>query len=305
MGLIEDIAEKAGKQKDELWELVEAKRKELDYLVSEEGAAHIVASELGINLSPRVRISNIKPSMDELDIFLKVLEVNEPREWEKSGRKGKVRNLVCGDETGRVTVSLWDEMTRIEIKANDIIKISGGSVKQGNDLLEIRLGRRARVAINPKEEIPGLKSVGKRRAGNSYAAFESKNLADAKPGNNICVRAALSRLFEREPFFQTPDGRELIITGMIDDGSEEIRAVFFRQNAGKLMDLNKSGAIKIFERDGLDELMDRIELGKEWTLCGKIKQNEFFNTAEMIVEKIDEVDLEEEIRTRLEKIMGF
>ena len=52
--LVEKISEESGKDKDEIQERIEDKMKELSGLVSEEGAAHLIAKEEGVELTETV-----------------------------------------------------------------------------------------------------------------------------------------------------------------------------------------------------------------------------------------------------------
>jgi len=293
--LIDKLCEVTGKSKEEIWELVEKKRKELDYLISEEGALHIIASELGVNLSPRVKVKDLKKGMRGIEILLKVLRVFEPREWEKEGRKGKVMNVLAGDETGSVFVSLWDDKAELEIKEGDIIKISGGYVSERKGGVEIRAGKRASVEINPKNFPKELESV---------ASFEEKKLSEIKEGEAVKVRAALVRVFERDLFFESPEGKQLIITGLVDDGSASVRAVFFRKAAEKLLGINRESALEVAEIAGQEALFKKIPLGREFWIGGRVKINQVFESLEIIVSWVREVDPGEEVDKKLEKLMG-
>ena len=116
MELVKLIAEKLGRSENEVWRLIEEKRKELDYLISEEGASHIIASELGINVNPQFKASNLSDGASGIEIILRVLEVSPAREFERNGRKGKVRNLRVGDDSGEIGLSLWDDRADTAVK---------------------------------------------------------------------------------------------------------------------------------------------------------------------------------------------
>lgn len=139
-----------GMEEDKVRKMIEEKVIELSGLVSREGAAYIVARELGLSLlkesKRQLKIKNLMSGLRSVDIVARVMKSYEPREFQKNGKTGRVANLLLGDETGTVRLSLWnDEVDLIEkdnIKEGDVVSISGGYVKMDNrDMPELRLGR--------------------------------------------------------------------------------------------------------------------------------------------------------------------
>lgn len=59
-----------------------------------------------------IPIADITAEMTDINIFGKVLDISVMRTFEKkNGSPGRVRNLLLGDATGKISVSLWDEKT--------------------------------------------------------------------------------------------------------------------------------------------------------------------------------------------------
>ena len=142
---------------------VKSKLKELSDLISKEGAAYIVANELGVKLFEDfgrriLKINQLIGGMGSLNILGKVVDVYDVREFDKSNRKGKVASLLIGDETGTCRVVLWDtnhikEVENGNIVKDKIIKIKNAYVKENNGFKEIHLGNRASIDLNPEEKI--------------------------------------------------------------------------------------------------------------------------------------------------------
>ena len=82
----------------------------------------------------------------------------------------------------------------------------------------------------------------------------------------------------------------IILSGVIDDGTGNIRAVFFRDNALKLIGMNIEEALK--RRESFFE--DLNVLGKEFVLYGRIRKNKLFNRLEFVANNIKEIDEENE-----------
>lgn len=296
MELVNLIAEKKGISKDDVRRHIEEKRRELDYLISEEGAAHILASEYGIDASFQFKVSTLTDGASGIDIFLKVLSVSQPREFERKGKKGKVRNILAMDETGEVGVSLWDDKADIELAGGEIIKMSGAYVRKTGMGMEIRAGRRSSLDINPKhipEELKKLKEKGKQQ------------LKDVEDGEETEIQAEITDITHREPFFNSDIGRQLMISGTIDDGSTIMRAIFFRNAAEILLRLKTKEAIKLADEEGFEALLNRVPVMKELKLQGRIKHNDYTDSKELIVNRVRRVDPGDKVDRMLETIMGI
>ena len=296
MELVDLIAEKKGMGKEEVLRHIEEKRKELDYLISKDGAAHILASEYGIDASHQFKVSTLIDGASGVDIFLKVLSVSQPREFERKGKKGKVRNLLAMDETGEVGLSLWDDKADIELAGGEIIKMSGAYVRKTGMGMEIRAGRRSSLEINPDNIPDELKKSEEK---------ENRQLSDAEDGKEIEVRAEITGVTHRKPFFNSDSGRQLMISGTIDDGSTIMRAVFFRNAAEVLLRLKTKEALKLADEEGFESVLGRVPVMRELKLQGRVNHNEYTDSKELIVNRVRRVDPGEKVDGVLEKIMGI
>ena len=81
--LIERIAKAANLEKSEIEERVEAKKAKLSGLISREGAAQIIAAELGINFENQdLKISEMMPGMRRVNVIGKIINLFPVREFE-------------------------------------------------------------------------------------------------------------------------------------------------------------------------------------------------------------------------------
>jgi len=111
--------------KEEFDRRVEEKVAEAGDLLDEQTAAMLVVKDLGRS---HVRVREIGGASSLVCFFAKVLEVGEPKEFERQdGTTGIVANVTVGDETGRARLTLWDEKAGgvREIEAGDVLEILG------------------------------------------------------------------------------------------------------------------------------------------------------------------------------------
>ena len=136
--IVERIKKEADISESEINGKIDQKMKQLSGLISKEGAAHIVANELGIKLfdsfTGKLQIKNILAGLRNVETVGKVLQTYELREFTTNERKGKVASLVIGDETGTIRVVMWGD------QADNIKNINyPNAYKIGNRTLSLPL----------------------------------------------------------------------------------------------------------------------------------------------------------------------
>jgi replication factor A1 len=287
MDIIQELQKKLGKTEAEIRQMVEERRKQLDYLISEEGAVQIIASESGINHNPEMKVKNLGKEMSGIEIFLRISEVNEKREFEKNGKNGRVRNFTAEDETGKIRLSLWDDMADLEINQGDIVKITGGYTSSN---LELRAGKRAKIEVNPPDAPAELKKI---------RSPEKQEIAGIKDGDDVRIRGVLTKVFERSPFFSSPQGKQLMLSALIDDGSASIRAVFFRKAVEAVVGMTRNEAL---EKEG--EVLKRARLFTPFWFIGKVKHSKFSNSDEVIVNEVIKAEAYDELDKKINEIIG-
>jgi hypothetical protein len=311
--LMQKIIEKTGLKEDEVQKKILEKQRELSNLVSKEGAAYIIAKELGLDVftktKRRLEIKNVVPKIRDLKLTARVVRIFETRNFEKNGKKGKVASIILGDESGNMRLSLWDNQTEIieKLKLGMAVEVFGAYTKDnGLGGVEIRLGNKGGVRILEQSDLPALEKLQK------PSEMERKNIKDLKEGEIAEIRASLVQLFETSIFYEvcpqcetrvTKEGNDfkcpehgivepaktIVLSGIIDDGTANIRAVFFRNVA---LDLIGMDIKKALEREDFFENLNI--LGKEFIMIGKPRKNKMFNRLEFVVNSVKEVDAIEE-----------
>ncbi len=330
--LIEDISRESGKPKEEISRLVEEKKDELSGLVSDEGAAYIVGRELGISLlkegKRRLKVKNLAEGLRGIDFIGKILSISEVREWEKAGKKGRVMSLVLGDDTGSVRMPLWNEeidaFQKAEFSEGDVVSVGGSWVRldnRGNP--ELRLGKGGFRKSREK-----VKAVPVERAAGGFSA-KRMGIGELAEGASAEIRGCIVQLYRRNPFFEVcpecgtkvfeeggkkrckdhgivePELR-MVVSGVMDDGTGNVRAVFFRELAERLFGENVKGLKQIGERgkDILSVYEHFRGLGKDFIVRGRVKKSDFTGELEMVVNDLEEMDPRKEAERLLGEMGG-
>lgn len=99
------------------------------------------------------QIEDLTLGRSDVNLKGRVLQTESVRTFERDdGEDGKVANLVLGDPTGRVRVTMWDSMadTVNTISANESVEVVSGYVRERDGDLELHVGEDG--AIEPIEE---------------------------------------------------------------------------------------------------------------------------------------------------------
>ena len=97
---------------------------------------------------------------------------------------------------------------------------------------------------------------------------------------------------------------QMIVSGVIDDGTENIRAVFFREMAEKIFGMGVDEARALQSKAANpDEIYEKFSgLGKDYIFRGRIKRNDLTESMEMIVNEIEDVDIKKEAENLIAKM---
>ena len=300
--ILEKIAKASGLDKSEIENMVEARRSKLSGLISREGAAQVIASELGVSFeNEKLKIDELLPGMRSVNVIGKVITLFPVRSFKtKRGDESKFANMWVADDTSNIKVVLWDThhvalIETGEIKEGTVVEIKNAAMRES----ELHLGNFSE--IKPTNETTFENVV-------TEKVLREKNISDFKKGENVSTRAFVVQAFEPRFFNVCPEcGKKVTSEGeffvclqhekvmpekravstlVLDDGTESIRAVLFHEV------LNKIGITDFQDTDALLRQKEAV-LGKEMIFSGNVRNNAFFNTPEFIVNDIKDINLDE------------
>jgi len=88
--IVTKIAKSSGLEKEEIERRIEAKRAKLSGLISPDGAAQIVAAELGINFdNEKLKIEELLPGMRKVNLVGKVINLFPVRSFTTKKRRSR------------------------------------------------------------------------------------------------------------------------------------------------------------------------------------------------------------------------
>ncbi|MDD2678429.1 MAG: OB-fold nucleic acid binding domain-containing protein [Candidatus Nanoarchaeia archaeon] len=328
----EQIISKIIKEKGVSKEILESKIKdkilELDNLISQEGAANIIAGELGVDINESdlsqesVEIKKLLPIMKNVSIAGKVTDIYPISSFQREGKEQEVGALSLNDGTGFARVVFWNDSISLfkNIKQGDCIKIINAYIKENKfGKIEVHISFRSKVRINPEEE--DFSSI---KISANKVPCEKIDLAEIKKDSDIKVFGIIVQLFKKNCFFtvcpeckksaKAEDGifmckehgriipeKKMFISYVLDDGTSNIRCTSFGFDAEKILGISTKQAVEIADKHEdnsypIEHSMNTV-IGKEVIIYGKTQFNDFSNSIEIVSNKIiDKIDYSSELK---------
>ncbi|MFH1072771.1 MAG: OB-fold nucleic acid binding domain-containing protein [Nanoarchaeota archaeon] len=318
--IIAKIKEATSLTDEDIKQKIRQKLDTLSGLISEEGAAHIIANELGvklIQLSGPLQVKNVLAGMRNVEVSGKVLRKYELREFAKDGREGKVASFIMADETGVIRIVLWNEQADVfdKLKEGDIVKILSGYVRENNGRKEIQLNQNSKLILNPKDvtiNIIDRESVRKQIS------------ALAETDTDVDVLATIVQVFDLRFFEVCPECQKrmtrkdetlvcpqhgkvspdfsYVLNLFLDDGTGTIRTVLWKRQAQRLLDLPDEEVKQFRTSPELFEKHKTDLLGSFVKISGRINKNPNFDSIELVANLVfPHPDPEEELRALQQK----
>ena len=153
------LAQKPDLTRESILKMMHSKREGAGRLLTDEGAAHMVASDLGVSLTSS---GTFKTTLDSKNLIIGSSDVSvtgrvamayPTRTFQKrDGAQGRVGRFVLQDEKGFIKIVLWDEKAEL-IDQNRLIpgviaRVNHGYVRAGLDgRPEVNVGNRGSIVI--------------------------------------------------------------------------------------------------------------------------------------------------------------
>ena len=195
-------------------------------------------------------IMDIKADMNDINISGRVLDIAEIRTFEKKdGVVGRVGNLLLGDSTGKIRLTLWDEKTYFldEVGFDETLEVLHAYSRENafNQQIELNLGSRGIIQKTEKK-----------------VEYKEKitPIADIIPGESYSVQGKVSELGELREF-EREDGTDSVVANLeIKDETGSIRLTLWGDQAYVIEDLDIDSEIQIIDGYAKYGLNEEIEL---------------------------------------------
>ncbi|MBY8999306.1 MAG: DUF2240 family protein [Candidatus Heimdallarchaeota archaeon] len=264
--IVDIISSEAGLGKEEINQLINNKMDELGEFVTALGAAHIVAREMGVDLSsepkvavpPMISVDQLVPEITNVNLLGRITRVYDQFTFKKKdGSDGVLQSIILEDKTGTIRVVFWDqkaaEFQNGNCSAGDPIRILGAYTRKGKDgSTEVHLGIRSHLQIRPS----GIDDENLPKSKTSFS-----KISDMK-GNevDVSIKGKVTQIDDILEF-ERSDGSKGTKRGLIvGDETGEVLVNFWNEKSTQVENLKLGAVITVVGLSSKIGLKGLIEL---------------------------------------------
>ncbi|MFB6135374.1 MAG: single-stranded DNA binding protein [Halobacteriaceae archaeon] len=196
------------------------------------------------------RVADLSLGVSDVTLRGRVLATESVRTFDRDdGSEGRVANLVLGDETGRVRVTLWDEQASRteEIDPDAVVEVVDGYVRERDGTLELHVGDRGAV-----DEVEA----------------DVEFVPDATPVEDLEIGmtadvAGVVRSTDPKRTFDRDDGSEGQVRNVrLQDDTGDVRVALWGEKAD--LDVSPGDEVLVADVEIQDGWQDDIEASAGW-----------------------------------------
>ena len=252
--------------REEVLGMIEEKKRTAEGFFTDETAARIVASELGVEVlrkpfRPEVWIQDLVSGLNDVTVVGRAIGVYPPQTFNRpDGTEGKVVRLLIADKTGTLKVVLWDDKVGLiegrKVETGRIIKVSHGYVREGlNGRLELHVGLRGDVQVSPpnavESEYPPI------------AHFIEKIGKITGKHKKASVLGVVQNVYPASEFTRSDGTGGKVMRLDLSDDTGQITVVLWNEKVNELGDIKRGDRLQIMNGKVKERLDGRLELHVE------------------------------------------
>ncbi|MHA1298977.1 MAG: DUF2240 family protein [Candidatus Helarchaeota archaeon] len=264
------------------------------------------------NKKAQIKINELTPESKNVNLIGKCIEIGDVREV---ANDNKVMDIILGDDTGTIVLSVWNDDIE-KIKKGESYSITNGYVSTFKNRIQLNTGKFGQIEVS-EQKITKVNM--KKNISESEFSPIRKNIIDLLENQTIEVRGTIVDFYSRPPITydacpncskkvsieneeiicpncgKIPNSIEnLLVSFALDDGTSNIRVTAIGKNAESLLNIDSTKDIDTINFDDL--------LGLEKVITGRTQRNKFTEKMEIIVQKVEDPNVIDEIKIALEKI---
>jgi replication factor A1 len=253
--------------REEILRKIAEKKTAAGGFLSEETAARLVASELGVEIvqesfyTKEIPIGDLVSGLNNVTVTGRVLVVFPTQTYSrKDETEGRFSQLLIADKTGTLRIMLWNDKAELarngQLKQGQILHILHGYVREArNGDSELHVGHRGEIQINPSD----IKESNYPEPANFFAKI-GKISAKQKKANVIGTVQSISQT----TVFQRRDGTEgKVVRVTLEDATGQMTVVFWNAKVDAVSDVHIGDRLEVIDARVKERIDGRLELHVE------------------------------------------
>ncbi|WP_049888613.1 single-stranded DNA binding protein [Natronococcus occultus] len=207
-------------------------------------------TEIDVQISDTHTVEALSLGLSSVNLVGVVLDTDSVRTFDRDdGSEGKVANLVVGDATGRIRVTMWDERAEqvTAFETGDTVEVIDGYVRERDGSLELHVGNRGAI-----EDVD---------ADVEYVP-DNTPIEDVEIGETVDI-AGVVRSADPKRTFDRDDGSEGQVRNIrVQDATGDIRVALWGEKAD--VDVGPGDEVALADVEIQDGWQDDLEASAGW-----------------------------------------
>ena len=217
--ILEELKEKANITDSELREKLDIIKKKYENLLNDEGAAIILAKELGVEIKekekPIIMLKDLDENQKNISVLVTVREIYPKKEFKSQKGDGFFYNLAVFDKTGNSVLTVWNK--EVNLKPGDVIFVDNVYVNKFRDQFKLNLSK-GDITVRGFEPI----------------VVNTKKIADLNIGEIVNVEGVIIDKKPLKEFESKTGNRGFLLRFFLYDNKRKISVVAWNDLAKKL-----------------------------------------------------------------------
>jgi replication factor A1 len=237
--------------RENILEMIEEKKRRADGYFTDEGAALVLASELGVKLErksfkPHISIRDLVSGLNDVTVTGRVIIIYSPKFFiNPAGKEGKLVNLLLADNSGAINLTLWNDKVELieaeKVKPGEIIKVLHAYTRERIEgILELHLGLRGIIETLPLEDF------GQEYPLRTHFLQKIEKVSKNMRASEVNVFGIVVRIFPRQLFERSDGTKGELIKLLIKDDTGEIILVLWNEKVNEINSIQKGDYLYVW-----------------------------------------------------------
>ena len=253
--------------REEVLRRISEKKKAAGGFLTDETAARLIASELGVDVersdafSMEFPIGELVLGLNNVSVVGRVVFVYPLQDYvRKNGVEGKFARVIVADKTGVLRVLLWDDKASLisscGVVRGQILRVLHGYVREARDgQLELHLGNRGELVVNPSDVDEGR-----------FPTAESflERIGDlTKSKKKTSVAGVIGSVSPLKVFLRHDKTEGKVLRLTLKDASSSVALLFWNVKADDFKDLRVGERLQVIDARVKEKIDGNLELHVE------------------------------------------
>lgn len=238
---------------------VRSRQSGLEVHIGRGGGLNLLSEDVPVK-TEKHQIADISEGMMNINLVAKVLDPGSIRFFKRrDGGEGKVRNILLGDSTGKIQLTLWDERAETLLSEGDVVEVSHAYARKNNytGRVELQLSRegelnKSSAVVEYHEKITPISNI--------------------ELDNTYSIQGFVTGIGELREFTRSDGRRGQVANIHISDDTGRIKATLWGEQANIIEELDIGSEVLLTDAQAKTGLSEEIELNLNWNSKIKILQ---------------------------------